>query len=433
MVTYLLGAGFSKAFHSPMPLMRELGERVLDQLGLGAEVLGPFGGDLEAWLSYLANRQPWDDVPTSLDNEATFTRASEAIAVCIALASEQADARGNEVQQQLDRLVLEWRIHRSPVLTFNYDLLVEKAVHARDPMVTGWDLYPAPLVLREVQEGIRYGAGPLRQPCFELHKLHGSINWFHSTSNSTGPITMATADPGLITHEEGRQRYLFSDLGPLIVPPTSTKSGFYAGDAIRALWRTASNRLAATEKLIVIGYSFPPSDLQVLTMLRQTLQPEAHILVVTQDEKVAGRVQGAFSDRHVEALVDDDAANLFVNQSCGPIIEWEYRSQPTGEQQWLTVLGNTQTRFVPGETDCPPDTRALNQLATSWPSIHRTWQEGPAPRSGYRRFTAYVDRLEWDGCRDPWHPSRQPPTGRATEPSPTSGPLVDESNSALEG
>jgi hypothetical protein len=81
MVTYLLGAGFSKAFHSPMPLMRELGERVLDQLGLGAEVLGPFGGDLEAWLSYLANRQPWDDVPTSLDNEATFTRASEAIAV----------------------------------------------------------------------------------------------------------------------------------------------------------------------------------------------------------------------------------------------------------------------------------------------------------------------------------------------------------------
>ena len=405
MDAYLLGAGFSKAFHSPMPLMGELGEEVVKELGLVPDPLGPFAGDLEGWLSYLASRQPWDDLPTSLENEATFTRASAAIAECIARASKDADPREIEMQQQLERLVLDWRIHHSPVLTFNYDLLLEKAVRARDPMVTGWDLYPAPLVLRETPAvGMQYGAAPPpRHPWFGLHKLHGSINWFHSTSNSTGPVTMVTADPSLVTQGEGRQRYLFSDLQPLIVPPTSTKSGFYAGDAIRALWSTAADSLRAAERLVVIGYSFPPSDLQVLTMLRRTLHPDAHVVVVTADPCVEKRVRAAFVGRQIEALVDDDAANLFVNRSCGPVIEWEYLSQLGGEEQWLTVFGKTLPRFVPGLVDGSPDARALNDLAAAWPSIRSTWrEEASAPRSGHRRFTAYVDRAEWEVCPDPW-------------------------------
>ena len=46
--TYLLGAGFSKAFHQSMPLMNELAGEVLLELGLDAEVLSPFRDDLEA-------------------------------------------------------------------------------------------------------------------------------------------------------------------------------------------------------------------------------------------------------------------------------------------------------------------------------------------------------------------------------------------------
>ena len=97
--TYLLGAGFSKAFHQSMPLMNELAGEVLLELGLDAEVLSPFRDDLEAWLSYIATRQPWEDDVTAAQNEATFLQASAAIATCITRASGRPAPHGDRGQQ----------------------------------------------------------------------------------------------------------------------------------------------------------------------------------------------------------------------------------------------------------------------------------------------------------------------------------------------
>jgi hypothetical protein len=136
-------------------------------------------------------RQPWEDDVTAAPNEATFLQASAAIATCITRASGRPAPHGDRGQQQLHRLVLDWRIHSRPVLTFNYDLLVERVVEEWDPSVTGSDLYPVPLVERDaVGAAARTGYAEARQPSFELYKLPGSINWFHSPSNSTGPITV---------------------------------------------------------------------------------------------------------------------------------------------------------------------------------------------------------------------------------------------------
>jgi hypothetical protein len=45
MKVVLLGAGFSRAISSEMPLMKELGPLVLERLHLPAGTLAPFGGD----------------------------------------------------------------------------------------------------------------------------------------------------------------------------------------------------------------------------------------------------------------------------------------------------------------------------------------------------------------------------------------------------
>ena len=62
-------------------------------------------------------------------------------------------------------------------------------------------------------------------------------------------------------------------------------------------------------------------------MLRQALPRRARILIVTRDEDVVLRARLAFGEDRVESLVDDEAADLYVDQMCGQIIEWKYRAK----------------------------------------------------------------------------------------------------------
>src|SRR5699024_12869493 len=82
---YLLGAGFSKAIYSGMPLMDDLGRELVGALNLDRDTLVPFGGNVETWLSYLAEDQPWLSDKENLKNTALFMGASEAIAEFIEL------------------------------------------------------------------------------------------------------------------------------------------------------------------------------------------------------------------------------------------------------------------------------------------------------------------------------------------------------------
>ena len=68
----------------------------------------------------------------------------------------------------------------------------------------------------------------------KLIKLHGSINWKTTQQERT-----------------------------FIVPPTWNKSD----DEIRSLWEQAYNELKEAKRIIVIGYSFPETDVYVKSLL----------------------------------------------------------------------------------------------------------------------------------------------------------------------
>ena len=60
---FILGAGFSKAIYGDMPTLVELSERVREGLlekkfRLPVEI-DNMGDNIEAWMSYLSQRQPW--------------------------------------------------------------------------------------------------------------------------------------------------------------------------------------------------------------------------------------------------------------------------------------------------------------------------------------------------------------------------------------
>ena len=65
---FILGAGFSKAISEQMPLLKELGQQ-LEVCGTGGFIGSiQFGGNVELWLSYLAQRHPWLSEPETLRN-----------------------------------------------------------------------------------------------------------------------------------------------------------------------------------------------------------------------------------------------------------------------------------------------------------------------------------------------------------------------------
>ena len=59
---FILGAGFSKAIHSRMPTMDEISTEILKRLeraGLPTYDLNQLGNNIELWMTYLCQPQPW--------------------------------------------------------------------------------------------------------------------------------------------------------------------------------------------------------------------------------------------------------------------------------------------------------------------------------------------------------------------------------------
>ena len=56
---FVLGAGFSRAISDAMPLMRDLGSRVADELEKYRSVAPLFDGDIELAMTFLAQAHPW--------------------------------------------------------------------------------------------------------------------------------------------------------------------------------------------------------------------------------------------------------------------------------------------------------------------------------------------------------------------------------------
>jgi hypothetical protein len=397
---YILGAGFSRGFNPAMPLMADLAYEVTRALSLEPTVLESFNGDVEAWLSYLATRQPWDSEAAALRNLATFQEASSVIARVVDTASRDDAATRHE---ELLCLVLEWCVDGADVLTFNYDLLVEEALRGWERNASGPDLYPLPLVERQpVGSHPFLTAGGPTAPLPSIYKLHGSVNWMYSgEENSTGPVTLGPWQRSDPQQQAPRQRYLYSDLKPLVVPPTSSKSPFYTHSALRALWAAAAAALREAEEIIVIGYSFPSTDQQVTTLLRTTLRPGTRILVVTTDREVVDRVTKAFPQHAVSELIHPDAANAFVDRNCGHVLEWSHGADGDGVREWLRGPTGEITRMARYSNRVQITQGARAELSAAWPTIVQTWR-GFGSSDGRDRYRFYVPRLEWLANPSPW-------------------------------
>ena len=125
----ILGAGFSHALSSEMPLTDQLGDRVLREKQFWGYrgVKSPFtSGGFEKWLSTLAEDQPYLSAAENLANRALFVQLSGAIRRVLGGAEHATLGKGGP--EWLFKLLSVLHKRRANVLTLNYDGLVEYGV-----------------------------------------------------------------------------------------------------------------------------------------------------------------------------------------------------------------------------------------------------------------------------------------------------------------
>ncbi len=118
------------------------------------------------------------------------------------------------------------------------------------------------------------------EPSSMLYKMHGSLNWYRMTGQLAEPRPPESANrsPGVPPEYRGKL-YLTRDrpgqadpspngtlitkggyrLDPVLVTPVADKSGLL-GPELDQVWKAATEALVSADELVVIGYSFPASD-----------------------------------------------------------------------------------------------------------------------------------------------------------------------------
>ena len=190
---FILGAGFSKAISDQMPTMEELTLAVSELIERSELSLPPplrdtedrgreLENNIELWMAYLSQRQPWLDESFNQYNLAVATRIRRYIREFI----EQSTSDSmTPPPTWLEPLIVQWSTRQVSVIALNYDTLVERAARAlSNPDINnGRGIHPSqiyPPYFSNIRSRVAppVGANPL--DTFTYFKIHGSVNLHYS-------------------------------------------------------------------------------------------------------------------------------------------------------------------------------------------------------------------------------------------------------------
>jgi hypothetical protein len=372
----VLGAGFSRAVNSAMPLTNQLGEAVAERISSAdQERLPPKDQDgkrferatFEEWLSYLAEEQPQHTEDQSLEARALLLRVTRHIHDV--LSEAQLAALLPDPPPWFVELLSVLHAERATVITFNYDNLVECGVCGDDPYHEDDILDRVPrradfLELREVTrtlQAVKAGVPRRivvpdyhvpRSKSLRLLKLHGSLSWYWVPGDPTGTTLQRWRLPRSFGHlyrqediDEERSAALPSS-EPFIVPPAALKSEQLHNPVIREIWRRAAQVLRRAERVVLIGYSLQPADRAFGGMLQESLSNGGMTVEVVNPD-AAGVVErlerlGVDGDTITERLAAEDCVQRWAEQErdrvAHSVVESLKAGQLNGEEKVL--VGN---------------------------------------------------------------------------------------------
>jgi len=180
-----------------------------------------------------------------------------------------------------------------------------------------------------------------------------------------------------------RELHLYDDLVPLIVPPTSTKSPYYANMSLRAQWRSAYRSLQTAQRLVIVGFSLLATDLQVRHFLASSSE-HTTVTVVNLAEEAQHAVEDALpTSSRIDGVIGPLAIEGSVDAHCGDVVRWGVVPGPQGWDVLLTVNG-AETLPAAATSSKPWDTHDDSSSARAWltQELDRRWPGlTQAPRS----------------------------------------------------
>lgn len=192
------------------------------------------------------------------------------------------------------------------VITFNYDLLVERALRHRpmkrafgtgfrygglpSPQVALGQALPFSKQLRHTREVEILGA-------VDLYKLHGSLNWSKDLFD-------------VVIYQDMRAAFRTASTAA-IVPPVPEKS---IPEWLRPMWAGAGTDLERSEVWVICGYSLPTYDTAARELLRRSVSPNLERIIVLdpQSRELSARYAEVAPGASIVPLpgLPDGAANL---------------------------------------------------------------------------------------------------------------------------
>jgi len=183
---------------------------------------------------------------------------------------------------------------RNSFITFNYDLLLDKAVVINDRGLLGDYAVPFASVLSfdQYERILRNERLPSD---VDILKLHGSLNWAVCTQ-CKAPHLASYWQYNHLPHDHCRRCQ--SSLSPVLVSPTPRKKieerPFLAG-----VWQKALEVIRQANEIVVIGYSFPEADVEAKRLFERALvgcASRPRVFLVERKCEVRKRIRTFFLD-----------------------------------------------------------------------------------------------------------------------------------------
>jgi len=174
----------------------------------------------------------------------------------------------------------EPRATRNTFITFNYDTLIEEALGAIG-VPTSYGFRPRSFIADPTARGI----GTEGNGGVEILKMHGSVNWGYPGRRGSKLTVFGS-------YEDLRRNNII----PHLIPPTWNKSF----ESLSDVWSEALHAIGTATRLIVIGFSVPPTDLHfkylVAAGLRDNISLREVIFVTVEEAPLRLRVMELFGD-----------------------------------------------------------------------------------------------------------------------------------------
>lgn len=155
-------------------------------------------------------------------------------------------------------LVGKWceprRYMKNTVITFNYDTVLEEALANIDVKCS----YEFDQSTVEYDKSAKHIARQREDTVLPICKLHGSVNW-----------AMPLREKGKLRIFGGYDDLLSADRQVLLIPPTWRKT---FGGPLTTIWDAAVKALTEATRIIIVGFSIPPTDIHFKYLLAAGLQ-----------------------------------------------------------------------------------------------------------------------------------------------------------------